>query len=1271
MTTVRATHLIDRAGVSRTGYLVTTRLGWLFREQETSDVGIDAHLEVVTGASLTSRTTGGASGRLLAVQIKSGESQFDVAGEGGWWYPCDAAHVAYWEKHSLPVTLMLFDPVTERVYWQHVNEDTLVSTGKHYKVFVPSHQQIDDANAEALSRPARLQQDIDPLRTATDQLPGDVRLRLLQDHQDGASHPLPLARLLAETDNPDRTVTELLTHPPRWLTQLQPTHEEGAWRTIAAYACAHELGPAATNALERAATTARDDNGHLLALAAFTAVTHAPDRARSLSAAAERAGSTVLVAATHVLLATGGQFPKHLPEVVAQALAEGDPAAARDVNILRFAAYCHFAADRHEDGEDLLERALRIAPQEPSLQLDLARCLLRGATGTPRQASLDTRRALRLALAARADLRRWRGPSTTAAIILLEARLMATDVMAAIHTALAAPEGDAQEPETTYEPLQLEAVRLAYKAGRPDLADLIAAGLISDSARLHLAAYAAEADPDGDREHRITAWQAAAAGATDDDQRGNAAFALSSLGVWPVPYLDQIREQGLIPEAIYQTRWAVAEAAQGATEAAIRRLREWENTSIVAAVGLVELYEREGQLAAAAEAAERAGRRFGDARPRVLAVELWDRAGATEQARIKALTLLSQPLLPAGMRRQLRGLAIQWAHDRSDWNDMEEHALIGLAEEIGIERVTALEGSAGVLPQSALAFAWAAIRAQLNGRNPEAARDTLARFAPQIRNTDDVRSWLMLVGWSGWTTELAQTAIDLAERYRREDTELTGAILGGLLFATSEPSADDADTTARPLVLPDDLRARMQSLLTDLPATKALTMMPADTEALVRMVEQHLGPRERLLEAAADAVRCGAVPMGMLAWAARRPVALAYIQRAAGLIPACSLDDAQVTAEIRAVRQALNRTAVLDVSTLAVTSLIPGRFNQLRAVFAATPTTTAVYDDILQTRYALSEMLRASGQLGVRDGHSTLFEYSAEDKDHLALQAAAINRIIPALQPIEVPDLSEIRSRLGLTTVPDEADAPWLSAAQHALTTGAPLWCDDAALREMLTRAHVPAFGTVALLHVLKELSDYPEFTDERHDQDMRTLVAAHVVDLPIAVDDIADVAAQADWRPAGAAMLFARPQLWATGRTQSLWALVAERLWDSRPEQLGAWFAIAAAGVTAGKHPQDIPQAVFQLAAETLIAVGVGPEVADSLLAASPQAIEACRRSALRRSELSGQLVSPPDASQEGDLVAYLRQTLVEQLTAQRGFSAVTATAIVDAALPLVDEAA
>ncbi|MFD1660127.1 DUF4365 domain-containing protein [Streptomyces caeni] len=1277
VTTVRPTHLVDRAGVARTSYLVTTQLGWLFREQETSDVGVDAHLEVVTGASLAAKTTGGATGRLLAVQIKSGESQFATASEGGWWFPCDAAHVAYWENHSLPVTVMLFDPETERVHWQHVNADTLVSTGKHYKVFVPAHQQIDDANAEALSCPAQPEQGADPLQVAVDRLPSDARIRLLRDHRADADYALPLALFLADADDPARAVTELLTQPPNWLACLQPRHEEGAWKAVAAYACAHELGLIATDALERAAATAPDD-GHLLALAAVTAVAYAPDRARILAAAAEEAGATLLVSAARALIDTGGYHPAHLPDIVARSLAAGDPAAARDVNVLRFAAYCHFAGDRHDDGEDMLERALRIAPDEPSLQLDLARCLLRrSATGTARQASFDTGRAQRLANAARAGYRRWHGPSTSAAVVLLEARLMAEDVIAAIHTAIAEPEGEAQEPETTCEPLQLEAARLAYKAGRPDLVETIATGLTSDGAKLQLDAFAADADPGSSRESRIAAWEAAAVSATDDDQRGIAAFALSGLGVWPVPYLDEARERGVIPEAIYQTRRAAAEAAQGATEAAIRRLRAWENSSAVAAMGLVELYEREGHLVLAAEAAERAGLRFGDTRPRVLAVELWDRSGATEQARLRALTLLSRPFLPTSMRRHLRGLAVQWANDRSDWSDMEEHALVGLAEAVGIEHITALEGAAGVLPQTALPFAWAAIRAQLNGRNPEAARDTLNRFAPQIRNADDARSWLMLVGWSGWTETLAETAIGLAEHYRSEDAELTGAILAGLLFATAEPSQDDTTpsctavseaesrATARRLVLPEALRMRLRALLADPPASKALTMVPGDAEDLVRRVEQDLGPREALLDAAADAVRCGAVPMGMLAWAAGRPVALAFAQRAPGFIPASSINDTHVAAEIKAVRDALNRTAVLDVSALAVVSLISDRFDQLRAVFAATPTTTAVYDDIIRTRYALNEMLLSSGQLGVRGGRFTISEYSDQDKEHLAHQAAAFSQIIPSLRPVEVPDLAGIRGRLCIASAPDEADTAWLSAAQHALDTDAALWCDDAALRDLLIRAGIPTFGTVALLHVLKELSAYPEFTDERHNRDIHSLFKACVVDLPIALADIAEVAAAKGWQPVGAAILFARPQLWAIDASRPLWAEVAEKVWDNAPDQLGGWFEVAAVGVSTWREPEAVPQAVVQLAAETLVAIGVGPDVADSLLCALPGAIESCSQAATRRRNLSRQPVAAPQVPARSVLPVLLRRAVIGQLTSHHGFAGAAAVAIVNAALP------
>ncbi|MFH9087683.1 DUF4365 domain-containing protein [Streptomyces sp. NPDC017673] len=149
---MRPTHLTERVGVSLVSLQVVSELGWLFREQETSDVGIDAQLEVVLGASMSPGTSGKSTGRLLAVQIKSGPSQFAGATDGGWWYPCDAAHVEYWTSHSLRVVVMLVDTGTRSVYWQHVNPTTLVSTGKHFKIFVPTAQQLDTANADAAGR---------------------------------------------------------------------------------------------------------------------------------------------------------------------------------------------------------------------------------------------------------------------------------------------------------------------------------------------------------------------------------------------------------------------------------------------------------------------------------------------------------------------------------------------------------------------------------------------------------------------------------------------------------------------------------------------------------------------------------------------------------------------------------------------------------------------------------------------------------------------------------------------------------------------------------------------------------------------------------------------------------------------------------------------------------------------------------------------------------------------------------------------------------------
>lgn len=147
-------------GVTRTQVAVQEELGWLFREQPTEDYGVDAHVEVVDGTSVR--------GRLLGLQIKSGESYHRESRPDGWWFRPDRKHVEYWTRHSLPVIVVLYDPVTKLCHWQLVTPTTLTeSSSGNPKLFVPASHVLDASAVE-------------PLRSAAEAEPYELRLRELR-----------------------------------------------------------------------------------------------------------------------------------------------------------------------------------------------------------------------------------------------------------------------------------------------------------------------------------------------------------------------------------------------------------------------------------------------------------------------------------------------------------------------------------------------------------------------------------------------------------------------------------------------------------------------------------------------------------------------------------------------------------------------------------------------------------------------------------------------------------------------------------------------------------------------------------------------------------------------------------------------------------------------------------------------------------------------------------------------------------------------------------
>ena len=138
-------HHAGRLGVHAIGTKISKEFGWLFREQA-EDFGIDAHIEVVANGEPT--------GKIIAVQIKSGESYFVNEEAPELVFRGDPKHLKYWLEHDLPVLVILYHPKIDTAYWQVVTEENITRTPKGWKMFIPQHQKIEATQTARLEEMA-------------------------------------------------------------------------------------------------------------------------------------------------------------------------------------------------------------------------------------------------------------------------------------------------------------------------------------------------------------------------------------------------------------------------------------------------------------------------------------------------------------------------------------------------------------------------------------------------------------------------------------------------------------------------------------------------------------------------------------------------------------------------------------------------------------------------------------------------------------------------------------------------------------------------------------------------------------------------------------------------------------------------------------------------------------------------------------------------------------------------------------------------------------
>jgi Domain of unknown function (DUF4365) len=132
-------------GVRLVQSIVGDGLEWIFRDESKVDFGIDAILEVVVNNEAT--------GRLIAVQIKSGRSYFrePTSDDRGFVYRGEDKHLTYWLNHSLPVIVVICDPRKGTAFYGEITAANSRSTTKGWTTIIRRDQPFDvTARAELL-----------------------------------------------------------------------------------------------------------------------------------------------------------------------------------------------------------------------------------------------------------------------------------------------------------------------------------------------------------------------------------------------------------------------------------------------------------------------------------------------------------------------------------------------------------------------------------------------------------------------------------------------------------------------------------------------------------------------------------------------------------------------------------------------------------------------------------------------------------------------------------------------------------------------------------------------------------------------------------------------------------------------------------------------------------------------------------------------------------------------------------------------------------------
>ncbi len=1154
----RSTTLIDRDGVHLVGRIVSRDLGWLFRPQDVADQGIDAQVEVAVA--------GQATGRLIALQIKTGATYFRRAKGGGWTFYYSERERNLWNGHALPVMVVLVNTDNDTAFWQRISPATERRTPKKFAVTVPESQTVSTASAAWEIAASGLEQvALERWEAHLDVLPPQAAQVLRSQTGTSLQRELVALHLAEGRLDAARTANRLFAERPVWM------HSDDGWPWVVLgnFCARHHAMLESSRAFEIAAGHESSTTGRRLGVAALHAAQF-PVRARDLIERArvyEQARVPVAIAEAILRQPPGDARPIRIDGIIeAGGVTIDDDATAQS-----------FLAEQALRARDMLgasrhaERALELEPEDTDAMVRLANIYLR-RTATPEAQADDMPRAVTLLSAAVEQLRRWSGQSEPALELLAQALVFTERHSEALHWLLPEPHGTATDQEAQAPQLLRVALIAAHSAGSDLTASILEQmGDDEQDSLVKVRLGILELPDDELRSLWSTELDRAE---SDDDFEGvsTAVLRLAQLGVDESNRFLPLVDRGILPTGSERLPAAIARL-QHDTDGGLNLLRGLAAEQAPAAQQYIAGLVEHGRIPEAVAACEFAFERFREPTFRTQRAILLSRGGdpGAAAALQEALQVSSNP-------DERLMLATQLAAARAEGGD---HAG---AEQLLIEALSRFDDP----PSGAV---WNVVRLQLAQAAGPRAAATISRHQPTVNLAEEAWHWLKAMSTVPWDGIWASQAIALADTFQ-DEPRLAAALLSHVLAATrgvGDVAATEVDPDEALADKPSDDRPSVAGAL----HARAL-------EALDQLIEIHGGltgaqsfkgdsPEDALeqltevlresarpdLSDALEQIARARVPVGMLAIALGKTYTQVLVTRAAGQLVSIPLDDDEYDLDTKDAREACGSGVVVDLSALLVLGTLENA-DEIIGLYGALLMPREGKEDLIRAVVDVQVLAGSPGSLGwdSATGRPWMREQTDAEYQSLRERTARVERLSRRAS-VRIQRSAVLRDELPIGI----ARSPWIAAVELAAHEKAALWCDDLAVRRIARSVGVATFSTMAVVEAMTNarLTAYtpPEVVDEI--LGMRAAIAAsmlaeRVVDLPVTTDQVVERARSEGWSPFGAAALALSRPGWWRGKSEPVAELrcVYRSVFENAPDSLPQWQYAGMLGAARGL-PGDI----------------------------------------------------------------------------------------------------